>query len=149
WTAYPESAAIMPSITRGAFAFHNAKAATRCSASRCKAYDGYLLSADVPDDRQDAPLNVTVRRIDVNRLHRRVFGLQANAVVFMEEALERRLAALVQPDRHHVAVFGIVLLAEDDNVAVADHGVDHRVALHAQREDLRRVRAAEQPDRHV
>ena len=55
-----------------------------------------------------------------------VLGLQADVVGLAEEALDRRLLADERDD--DVAVRGDVLGAHDDEVALEDAGVLHRVA---------------------
>jgi hypothetical protein len=60
-----------------------------------------------------------------------VGGLQAHALVLAIELLQRRVVAAEQRD-DHLAVLSRLPILDDDEVAVADVFVDHRVAAHAQ-----------------
>ena len=77
------------------------------------------------------PWTCTCDGIEEDRLHRRVGGLQANAAVVAVELLQRDVRAADERD-HHLAVVGRLAILDDDEVAVADLLVDHRVALDAQ-----------------
>ena len=41
-----------------------------------------------------------------------------------------------QPDRHHVAVLGVLGRLHHHDVAVIDHGVDHGIAVHFEGEEV-------------
>ena len=66
-----------------------------------------------------------------------VGGLEADVVPLGVVALHRRL--VVDHRDHDVAAVGVQLLAHEDEVAVEDAVLDHRVALHPQREHLARL----------
>ena len=74
----------------------------------------------------------------VEGLERAVLGLEADAAVALAvERLHGRLVGrLVFADErdHDVADAGVVLAADDDDVAVEDAGLDHRVAGDAKQE---------------
>src|SRR5579862_4864617 len=82
-------------------------------------------------DADDHALHLHKRRIEQDRLHRRVGRLQADAAVLAIELLERHVGAADERN-HHLAVVGGLAVFDDDEVAVADLLVDHRVALDAQ-----------------
>jgi hypothetical protein len=63
--------------------------------------------------------------------HRRVGRLQPHLPVLAVELLQRDVGAAEQRD-HHLAVVGRLPILDDDEVAVADLLVDHRVALDPQ-----------------
>jgi len=65
------------------------------------------------------------------------------------ELLEGRRAIIRQPHGHQVAVIAGLLLAQDDDIAVIDQGINHRVALHLQGVDLAEVRPAQHTARHL
>jgi hypothetical protein len=74
-------------------------------------------------------------RIELHRLEPRVRGLEHDLAAAPAVGLDRRL--LAGDSRHHdVALVGRRLRADDDIVAVEDPGVDHRVAAHADHEEL-------------
>jgi len=76
------------------------------------------------------PCNCTCR-IDEDRLHRRIGGLQPDAAVLPVKLLQRDVLAADQRD-HHLAVIGRLPVFDDDEVAVADVLVDHRIAFDAE-----------------
>src|SRR5262249_58975741 len=66
--------------------------------------------------------------------HLGVGGLEADVVLLGVEVLHRRLVA--DEGDHDVAALGGDLLADEDVVAAEDAGLDHRVAVDAQAEDV-------------
>src|SRR6185295_3157681 len=76
-------------------------------------------------------LDLDVARID--RLHGAARRLQPHAILLLEEALQRRAVVLEQRD-DDVAVPGGALLLHDDEIAVVDVVVDHRLPANAQNE---------------
>src|SRR5204862_7341987 len=97
----------------------------RASGSRASGSKGAEHAGHLADD-----LHV----IGVDRLERRVLGLQPDPPALVEEALDRRLVdSLVCTGQPHadVAVLGALLPLHDDDVSVADPRLAHRVALHA------------------
>src|SRR5712691_1703250 len=94
-------------------------------------------SSKAPEYPGDLAENRDVRCVD--RLERVVLRLQPHALVLAEEARHRRLVRrfVVSDERDHdLAVPSVLLLTDDDDVAVEDAGIDHRVALDAQQELL-------------
>ena len=74
--------------------------------------------------------------------HFRIAGvgrLQSDLVAFEKEVFEGGLVLGVDPGGDHFTVFGTLLVAKDDDVAVEDAGVDHGVALDAEGVELIRV----------
>src|SRR5579885_2125678 len=67
--------------------------------------------------------------------HRTILRLQPNAAVFLIKAFDRRFA--LDHRDHDLPVVGRFLRPYDDQIAVEDRGIDHRVALHAQHEAVR------------
>src|SRR5690606_25163427 len=92
---------------------------------------------DVAQHRDDAPLDLHgLGVVDVDGAHRRVGGLEAHTLALAVEPLERRLLTVVQPHGDEVAILNVMMRAHDYDVAVVDHGVDHRIALELQREKV-------------
>jgi hypothetical protein len=87
---------------------------------------------DTPNYRHNLPQHLRV--VTVDRLVRGVAGEQPRLAVALLEDLDGRL--VVEHRRNDVAVLGGLLFAHDDVVAVADGGVDHRVALNLEHEDV-------------
>src|SRR5436190_19989514 len=85
------------------------------------------------DYADDLPLDLHVPRID--RRHRALRGLQPDTVLLFVEALQRCDVVLENRD-DDVAVACGVLLLHDDEVAVVDVVVDHRLAPDAENERL-------------
>src|SRR5688500_9791755 len=79
----------------------------------------------------DDALELHLRGIKKHRLHRGVSGLEADSALFAIELLERDVRAADHRDDHFAVVGGLAVL-DDDEVAVADLLVDHRIALDAQ-----------------
>ena len=71
--------------------------------------------------------------VGVHRLERVVLGLEPHAPVLAEEPLHGRVLVTDEGD-DDLAVSGVGLLADDDQVAVEDACVDHGVALDRQHE---------------
>jgi hypothetical protein len=77
--------------------------------------------------------------IRVDRLELVVLGLEPDATVLTEEALHGCLVGdlvLTGERNDDLAVAGVLPALDDDEVAVEDAGVHHRVALHSQDELL-------------
>src|SRR5215212_706910 len=104
----------------------------------------------VADDRDDLALDPELVRIDEDRLHRGVRGLESDPVALSVQPLQGRGAArrrlLAHQQRYHdVAVLGRLLGTNHHQVAVVDQILDHRLAL-----DLERVAAVRhRPDAHL
>src|SRR5450432_983102 len=103
------------------------------------------LAVDADDDSDEVDA-LEVLLPDDNRLHRGVGGLEPDAVTLRVVALHRGL--VVDHGDHDVAAAGLELLLHEDVVAVEDAVLDHRLALHAQREDLARLADEEAIDAH-
>src|SRR6266850_7797541 len=86
-----------------------------------------ILSHHADDDA----LHLYLVGIDHQRLHRRVGGLQADTAVLPVELLQRHVEPAEQRD-HHFAVVRRLAVLDDDEIAVADLLVDHRIAPDAQ-----------------
>src|SRR5258706_8326461 len=84
----------------------------------------------LPHDPDDHALHLHLVWIDHQRLHRRVGRLEAHAAVLAVELFQRDIEPAKQRD-HHLAIVGGLAILDDDEVAVADLLVDHRVALDA------------------
>ena len=78
------------------------------------------------DANHDA-LDLHLIRVDEERLHRRIRGLETDAPVLPVDLLEGDIAAADQRDDHFAVIGGLAVL-DDHEVAVADLLVDHRVA---------------------
>src|SRR5579872_2132893 len=88
-----------------------------------------LVLAHHPDD--DA-LDLDLFRIGEDRLHRGVRRLQADLAAGVAiELLQRDVRSAEQRD-DHLAVVGGLAVFDDDEVAVPNLLVDHRIAAHAQ-----------------
>src|SRR3990172_7518011 len=108
--------------------------------------DGAVASIQLADDKHDLALDFqAIRIVDVDRLHRRIGRLQPNPAALAVDMLEGGFLTVAQPDGDHVPVAPIVGPGHHHDVAVANHGVDHRVALDLQCEQT--VVAGEQPAR--
>ena len=90
----------------------------------------------IPRQRDD--LAEDADRVGIDRLHFRVFGLEAVAAVLLEEALDRGF--VVDHGDDDLAVFGVLALFDDDDVAVQDADVAHTFALDAKRKERARVK---------
>ena len=92
---------------------------------------------DLADDHDYFALDLQrVALVDVDRLHRRIGGLEAIAVLLLVEILERGLTAFREPDGDHIAVAGILRGFHDDDVTVVDHGIDHGVPVDLKCEEI-------------
>src|SRR5688572_29369253 len=80
----------------------------------------------------DAPNLELARSPDMYRLHRAVRRLQSPAFAVAVETLECRLA--VHEGDHDLAVAGRVAGFDDDEVAVGDVVLDHRLTADAEEE---------------
>ena len=94
-----------------------------------------------PNDRHELALYLDVGGLGVDRRHRHVRRLQTHSFALVVEALERGLPLVLQPDRDRVAVFTRLLLAQDDDVAIVDERINHRVSLDPQRKEPIRASA--------
>src|SRR5450432_950 len=103
------------------------------------------LAVDADDDPDEVHA-LEVLLPDDNRLHRGVGGLEPDAVALRVVALHRGL--VVDHGDDDVAAAVLELLLHEDVVAVEDAVFDHRLALHAQREDLARLADEELVDVH-
>ena len=83
----------------------------------------------------DLAVDGDLARVEHHLVERRVLGPQHDLVAAAEERLDRRLLAGDAGD-DGLAVLGRGLAAHDDVVAVEDAGLDHRVAAHAQHEEV-------------
>src|SRR5688572_17492987 len=81
-----------------------------------------------PDDHA---LHLDAIRIDHDRLHRRIGGLEPDLAILAVELLEGHIEPTHERD-HHLAVVHRLAIFHDDEIAVADLLVDHRIALDAQ-----------------
>ena len=110
-----------------------ASASSSCSSVRCEAQElGHRRVRKTPTT---LPRTCTWRGVD--RLERGVLGLQPDPAVLAVERLDGRLVGrlVVAGERDDdLAVPRVVLAAHDDDVAVEDPGLDHRVAADAQEE---------------
>src|SRR5437660_3750963 len=70
--------------------------------------------------------------VDVRRRHRLVGRLKPNPAVAFPVHLFHGRRRSVEHRNDHLAIVGALPLVDDDEVAVANVLVDHRVALHAQ-----------------
>src|SRR4051794_16323859 len=84
---------------------------------------------DAPDYAGDDSDHLRVAAVD--RLHRRICRLQTDAIGFRIPVFECGLA-LVGDCYDDVSLVRRASAAADDDVAIGDLGVDHRVALHSQ-----------------
>ena len=84
-----------------------------------------------PHHPDDDSLNRDVVLVDVDRLHRLVRRLETDATVALAIVLLDRGRRAVHERDDHLAVVGALALVDDDEVAVADLLVDHRVAADA------------------
>src|SRR5918995_1493792 len=108
--------------------------ARRAPARACGGGSG-ARSLQGPEDADDLAEDADVAGVD--RLERRVLGLETDPVGLAVEGLDRRLVRrlVVAGERDHdLAVPRRVLAAHDDDVAIEDPGLDHRVAADAQEE---------------
>src|SRR4030095_561842 len=78
----------------------------------------------------DHALNLHLGGIEQKRLHGRVGGLEPDAAGFPVELLERDVGAADKRDDHFTVV-GRPAILHDDEVAIADLLVDHRIASDA------------------
>src|SRR3990172_309130 len=87
-------------------------------------------------DEKYASLDQDVVRVHIDGIHRLVAGLKAHFGALRVELLERgRLLAPDQGGDHVAAARGAGRL-QDDDVAIADQGVNHGVSLHPDCEDV-------------
>src|SRR6185369_13135549 len=99
-----------------------------------KTLKGVLLMGSLvfPDEPDDDALDFDRRtRLDDDRIHGGVGGLEADMIFLFVEALECGLAAVDEGD-NHFTVAGSGLLGDDDVVAGVDAFVDHGVAFDLQ-----------------
>ncbi len=87
------------------------------------------------DEAHEATLDVDLIRPENARLVIGVRGLERDRRTLLAQALQGRLLALDE-GHDNVAVLGRVAAAHDHGIAVVDAGLDHRVALHLEREVL-------------
>src|SRR5258705_3628229 len=90
-----------------------------------------LVQLILPHHTDDNPLHLDMIRIDHQRLHCRIGRLQAHAPVLPIELLQRDIRAAEECDNHFPVVGGFAVL-DDDEFAIADVLVNHRIALDAQ-----------------
>src|SRR4051812_26479400 len=76
-----------------------------------------------------------IPRVREDRLHRHIRGLETDAAALAVEALQGRLAFGLQPDSDGFAVVRRQLRLEDDEIAVVNERVHHRVPADAEREE--------------
>src|SRR5579884_3612642 len=93
-------------------------------------------SADRANDRHELALDLDIAGRGIDRVHRHVGRLQADAIALAVEPLQRRLLLVLQPDRDGLTVLARLLAPQKDDIPVVDEGVHHRVALDAQREEI-------------
>ena len=96
-------------------------------------------SVQGPDDGNEFALNLDIVCAGVDRLHGYIRGLKPNAGTFEVDLFERRLFLLSQPDRDRFAVLAGLLPAKQHDVAIVDQGVNHRVSLDPEREEIAAV----------
>ena len=84
----------------------------------------------LPHHPDDHALYLHLIGVHHDRLHRRVGRLQADPAVLVKELLERDIESADERN-HHFAVVGRLAIFDDDEIAVADLFVDHRIALDA------------------
>src|SRR6478735_895098 len=89
-------------------------------------------SSEPAQDRRDLAEDRRVVAVDGREV--RVVRQEPHVPVGALERLDRRL--VVEHRGHDVAVLGVLLLAHDDPVAVADGGLDHRVAGDLEQEEI-------------
>src|ERR687891_728120 len=106
----------------------NAAAKPKASWNRSKCT--VIWSLELPHQADDDALDPDVAGRDADRLHGGVRRLEPDHLPFGEEALERGVVA--DQGDHHLAGLGDVAAEHDDEVAVVDPLLDHRVAHHAQ-----------------
>src|SRR5438034_1117220 len=105
----------------------------------------YAIPSVLPHDADHHTLHLDVVGIDEDRLHGRIRRLQADfAAGIPVKLLERHVRPAEQRD-HHFAVVSRLAILDDDEVAVANLLVDHRVAADAEHV---RVSLADQILRH-
>src|SRR5262249_13157798 len=98
----------------------------------CLVWSAMPGSLILPHDPHDDALYLYLVRIDKDRLHGGVGRLQADLAAGVAiELLQRHVGPAHQRD-HHLPVVGRLAVLHDDEVAVADLLVDHRVAADAQ-----------------
>ena len=111
-------------------------ASRSCSLTRgCSWWPSASASAESAQHRHELAEHRHVGWVEHHRLHRRIRRGQGDLAVRLREGLDGRF---VSGDAGHddVAVVRRRLLTADDEVAVQDAGVDHRLAAHAQHEQL-------------
>ena len=84
------------------------------------------------DQSNQPPLDVDLIGSEDARLVFRIGGFECHRRPFLAQPFQRRFFLVDQGD-DDVAVVGCVLAADDDDVALVDAGVDHRVALNFER----------------
>src|SRR5262245_54658132 len=85
----------------------------------------------LPHDPHDHALHLDLRGVDEHRQHRRVGWLESHAAVVAIELLQGDVRPADECN-DHFAVLGRFPVLDDDEIAVADLLVDHRVAPDAQ-----------------
>src|SRR5215470_11855793 len=101
---------------------------------------GASQGSQLPEHPHDLAEDLDV--LSVDRLERGVLGLQPDAAALAEEPLHRRLVRrlVVAGERDDdLAVPRVLSTPHDDDVAVEDAGLDHRLALDAQQEVAAKV----------
>src|SRR6185503_2718078 len=78
-------------------------------------------------DADDDSLDLNLRGVEMHRLHGGIRGLQPDTAGLAIELLQGDVRAADQRDDHLAVVGGLAVL-DDDEVAVTDLFVDHRVA---------------------
>src|SRR6266508_2656169 len=93
-------------------------------------------SGETAEGQYDLSLDLYVGGVRNDGRHRLVSGLQADTVSLSIEFLQRGFLLILEPRGNHLPVVRGVCGLHQDNIAVVDQGVDHRVALNAQRVDI-------------
>src|SRR5262249_13205018 len=100
-----------------------------------RASGGGASDSQLPEPPHDLAEDLNVRSVD--RLERRVLGLQSDAAALAEKPLHCRLVGrlvVAGEGDDDLAVACVLGTPHDDDVVVEDAGLDHRVALDSQQE---------------
>ncbi len=89
-----------------------------------------LLGIHLADDHHHLALDLNDAGIfDIDRLHRGIGWLETYVPVLQIEVFQSGFVPVSQPDCYQFAVMGFSGRFHDDDVAIIDHGIDHRVPL--------------------